>query len=616
MNLTTAYKWKINELFSEENLHVSRDLLDSLELLKWNVSPRQIVGLSRLCALVTFAAALLVAVVLFSSNPLVFLSLVIISPLAALHYVSEYPKKAARYRVLQAIGEAPKTLVYLIVPLKQNPNLEEAFRFAATHSEGEIASDLKNSLWKTWSGKTPSVKRELPIIAEKWGKFAPEFRHSVYLVMSALSEKSTGARALTLDKAVSYSLDGIVSKMQQYVSKLFVPTLLIFSFGTIIPLMFISLLPLLIYFGIKFSSALEVAAILGAALLALYIYSEKVLLERPPAFSQSSKKPAPVGIHPALLVTLSTLVIGAPGFAYLLAENGALLISPDSAIGWLVYNVHTLSILWGFVIGLSLFYYLQAEPLKKTREEQRKIESELVSTLHQLASRMAEKRPPEEAMQFAASISPESRLGRTLGKASATIKKRSTTLESALFDEKFGAAVDIPSRTVTSALQLFTASCKKGSIACSQVLYTASDYLSRLNKVEQELRSLLSKNISMLRATAIVFAPLVTGIVVTMFELISTSVVEAQQQLASLGYGGTLSTALLIQLPPFSAPVLLLVVGAYMIGLNLVTMRYASFVENGPDEVDYKLETAKALPLSMAVFTIVVIFASSFLAIS
>ncbi len=612
--LVKGYLTKAFEFACEEKPEVSRELLDSLELLKWNVSPRSVVGFSRICAVATLIFFLIIGMLFFSSDLVLVFLISAVGFASVLHYVSEYPKIAAKEKLIRAIGDAPRTLVYLIVPLKQNPNLEEAFRFAAEHGEGEIASDLKTTLWNSWSGKIPSVKGKIPEIAEKWGKFAPEFRHSLYLIVSALSEKSAGSRALTLERALSYSLEGIVSKMQAYVSALFVPTLLIFSFGTIVPLMFVSLLPLLVYFGVRFSSPFEIAALLAVTLLVLFVYSEKILLQRPPAFSQPRFDLVKLPLPAWFIITVATLVIGFPGLLFFLSEANLFSINVNSPLGWLVYNVNTLSLLWGFALGVSLCYYLQAAPLKKLKSEQRQVESELVSVLHQLASRLAEKRPPEEAMEFTASASPNSALAQVLGQASLTIKKRSATLESALFDEKFGAARNIPSRTVETALQLFKASCKKGSVACSQILYSASDYFARLYKVEEELRSLLSKNISMLRATAIVFAPVVTGIVVVMFGLISKSMADAQSQLAALGYEGGFSSALLLQLPTFSTPVLLLIVGAYMLGLCLVTMRYSCFVENGPDQVEYKLETAKALPLSMAVFTIVVIFASSFLA--
>ena len=603
------------ELASEVNPKVSPALSDALELLKWNVSLRQVVGFSRLCALVVFLASLAIAIVFFPSNLLVSMLLIVLPAFACLHYISEYPKIAGRVVALNAIGNAPRTLVYLIIPLKQNPNLEEAFRFAGEHSEGDIATDLRETLWRVWSGNIASVKSALPGIAEKWGKHAPEFKHSLYLVISSLSEKSQGSRALTLDRALSYSLEGIVSKMQSYVAKLFVPTLLIFSFGTIVPLMFISLLPLLVYFGIKFSSPIEVAVLLGLTLLLLFVYSEKVLLERPPSFSQSRLPMVKLPLPFWATVVISTIVIGLPGILFFATEANLLSIEPTSLIGFIVYNVNSISILWGFVIGVSLYFHLQAAPLKKTRERQAQLESELVSVLHQLASRMSDKRPPEEAMAFASTSSPDSSLAKLLGEASESVKRRAITLDAALFDPTIGACRNLPSTTAETALRLFTTSCKKGSVTASQVLYSASDYFLRLQKVEEELRSLLSKNISMLRATAIIFAPVVTAVVVVMFRLISSSVSNAQEQLTSLGYGGgqAFSSALLIQVPSFSTPSLLLVVGLYMIGLCLVTMRYASFVENGPDEVTYKLETAMALPLSMAVFTIVLIIAGSFL---
>ena len=112
----------------------------------------------------------------------------------------------------------------------------------------------------------------------------------------------------------------------------------------------------------------------------------------------------------------------------------------------------------------------------------------------------------------------------------------------------------------------------------------------------------------MLKATVIIFAPLICGIVVTLHQVIQNSLASAYLELASLGYQqGFMSEFLLMPSSTLSTEMLQLLVGLYLLALGIVLIRYTAIIESGPDEVEIKLQIAKNLPISLALFTIVLL---------
>jgi hypothetical protein len=596
---------------------VSEAFRDSLEFLKWDVTPKQIIGFSRFAALVVAAlfSALALVSFLIGFAPVYSVIAAFAVPLLLIQYITEHPKSVAKIRVLAALGEAPKTLIYLIIPLKQNPNLEEAVRFAAQYGEGEVAEELKQALWKSWSGKAASVKEELPAIGLKWGKWSPDFKRAIYLVRSSLAEKYEANRLETLDRALKAALEGIASKTRSYVAALFLPTLVLFSFGTILPLMFISMLPIISYFGLSIASPLEISLILGATVLLIYLYSNKIIMERPPSFSQPAvpelQELPPAGqievfgkrVPGAFFAICLALLIGFPGIIYLLTQSPIIAIPKDTFVGAFLDKVNTLTLVWGIGIGIAVYCWGFAAPRKKIRDGIKEVESEILDGIYQAANRMAENRPAEDALEFAAESMPGTPVGRLFEQTAKLVRRRNVTLEQAFFSEKFGTLRAVYSRTVQSIMRLFVVAAKRGVKAATDMLFTIVDHFSELKKTEKELREMIGKSISMLRSTVVIFAPVVSGVVVTLHSIIQSSMLSAQRELSSLGYQQGLGQFAFLQVPSMTPEVLQLIVGLYMVCLSIVLIRYVSIIENGPDEVEMKLQLAKTLPVALAIFT-------------
>ncbi|MFH0986845.1 MAG: hypothetical protein V1911_02225 [Candidatus Micrarchaeota archaeon] len=601
---------------------VSEDFASAIEFLDLKVTARQIIISSRFAALASFIILALVAALAFvyDAGGIYFAVAAAAVPILLLELMTEYPKNKVHMEVLKALGEGPKTLIYLIVPLKKNPNLEEAVKFAAENSEGKIAEDLRDSLWRVWSGKSPSMKEELPRLGAKWGRYSDEFKRALYLIRSSLSEKYDARRLATLDKAIKTALDGMVSKTRQYVSDLFVPTLALFSFGTVLPLMFISMLPVFAFFGIGFANPAAISLILASTLIVIYIYSSRILSRRPSTFSQPDVPELPGmpgkwqlrifnrNVNAFFFCFVVIVGLGFPGILFLATQNQLISVAEGSALSLFLSNINTLMLLWAITAAVSIFCYFSAMPRKKISDQMRQVDSEVLDAMYHVANRMSENRPAEDALQFASEALPNSETSRIFSETVRMVKRRNITMEQAFFDEKIGTLRHIYSKTFRSIIKLFVTSVRKGMDTASDALFIIVSHFSELKNTEKQLADMLKNSISMMKVTASLFAPIVAGMIITLYQLIQRSIGSAAQQLSALGYDQSLPLfSLFSSSQSVSTELLQLMIGVYMLALAVILTRYVSVIENGPDEVSMKLNMAKILPMSMAVFTVVLI---------
>ena len=621
MNLFEKLCLKFSPKQLEKNVKVSDEFQEAVKFLKMKCSEKQVISFSRFAAITSFAGFFIFTLIFFALKLnwvyLAFFS--IITPFVVLEFISEYPKTKAKIEILKTLGEAPKTLIYLIIPLKRNSNLEEAAKFAAEYGEGRIAVDIRDALWRTWTGKAASLKEELPKLGLKWGKYSPEFKRAIYLVRSSLSEKSEAARIESLNKALEIALNGVTDKTKTYISSLFIPTLVLFSFGTVLPLMFISMLPIVAFFGVNFATPFSISLILLLTIALVFVYSNKILSKKPPSFSQP-KVPKLEGlpekgqmkifnkIIPSWMFVASIILFfGFPGLIYLINQNQLITLPEDNVLYFMLGNINTLTLIWAVTAGFSLYAYYSSISKKKLRDKIRRIDDEILDGVYHLANRMSENRPLEEALYFASDAMPNSEVSQLFLETARSIRRRNVSISQAFFNNRFGTMKSIYSKTVYSIITLLVNSYKKGVNSSSEVMFTVVNYFTELKQTEKKLNEMIKKSISMMKATAVIFAPIVGGLVVTLYEIIQKAIASAQSQLTNLGYQSSFISKTILQSSFISVEMLQLIIGFYIILINIILIRYISIIEEGPDEVAMKLNFAKMVPISMLIFTLVLI---------
>jgi len=607
----------------------SKELENSLKFLKWGISSSEIKNFSIISSLVVFSLFTLINMLytyLTHQISIVLTLTELILPLTTYYLILSYPITQSKLIKINAISESPKLLTQIIIALKQNPNLEYAIYNTLKYNKGNLSEELKQILWKNITGEKTNLKAEITHWGEKWSEILPEFKRSIYLIISALSEKNEMKRNDTLDKAIRLTIDGSIQKIKEYANNLYIPTLILFSFGTIIPLVIISLLPIISFIGKDISSPIQMFSILLISLIIIYLYSNKIITQRPPAFSNFTllkqmkgfPKPGNIKIKinkfeiefNAIFYTLSVLVlISTPGLFYLVnkiykSEGLSLLLS-------LLNGYNTLFIVWGVGIAFTLYTFGTTWFKKKERDKIATLEKEMIDGFYQIASRINEGRSPESAINFVANSMKRTSFGNLMKDTYNLIKNRNVILKHALFDPDFGTLSSISSENLKISFELFLNSIKKGSNFCAQTLFMISNHYETLQKTERLMKETLKNSISMMRITVSLLAPIITGLVVTLQQMIQNSITITQERLTALGYN--FENFPLFNTPMLNVEIIQLIAGLYMLFLALILIRYITYIENGKDEVMLGNEIKNNIPSALFIYTLVLIISRAIL---
>ncbi|MCW1296317.1 MAG: hypothetical protein OH319_01410 [Candidatus Parvarchaeota archaeon] len=594
----------------------SDEFKESIDFLEWGIRPESVIIFSRLVLIIAFIPLTIITIlsILNNSSPGIFIVCDIFVPLALAHFITEYPKNRANIERLNALSSAPEILIQLIISLKQNLNLEEAFRFSSKFGKGKIAQELKKSLWHCWTGKRSSLKEQLLLIADKWGYYSTGLKRSLHLIVSSFSERNAERRDEILNKAISSMLDSITNEIRQFSMNLYLPTLILFTMGTVLPLIIISLLPMFSFLWNKSYSNLQIFLLLSFSLLVTYIYSNQILSKKPSGFS---KIEIPDGIEnvpkegnikifnkefPAFpYLLLLFLFFSIPGILYILSK----LIGFELKFKFFT-GFSSLSIVFSLFFVMSLYYYAKSIHKKRIRDRNEKIENEILDAIYHVASRISEGRSSEEAIEYTAKVMKHTTISEIFDKVCWLMKNRGFTLEQAFFDEKFGVTKNIYSKKVISIIRIFVDSCKKGSKHAAELLFTISNHFSELKKTEEETKRILTQNIQMMKTTAVFFSPIICALVITLQTMIQSSLIEIEKRFYSSELFSIVGLPFM-QSPRVDIELLYLFVGIYMLFLALILIRFTSFIEHGDDQIEFSLNISKNLPIVFFIFIITLI---------
>ncbi len=612
------YSYKYFKFLSSKKESYSNEFKRALDFLNWEynnekITPQKVVVFSRVMSLLVLFLA-----PLFFLNGFSFVKffLFLFLPFITAQFITDYPKNRSSLRKIKSLSEVSDVLLNLVVSLKQNPNLEEAFAFVSKHNNGKIGRDFKKALWKCLSGGNTNLREEMDRIAEKWGYWSEGFKRSLFLIEASFSEKDEEKRNKMLDKALEITLKDIDYQMKEYANSLKIPTLILFSFGTVLPLLIVSLLPL-----IGFTSGMslgmgQVVFLLIISIIATIFYSNNVIRRKPASFSEIKLPEEIPGLpkknyfklknrtfNSKFYSLLISLIICSPGFIFLLDYYPFIRFS-----GWFwrfLLRTNTLSIVLGISAGLSFYYWSSSKDRISLRHKMNNMENSLIDTTYMIASRMSEGRSPEESIEWTVRNT-SGGMRELLSKAISLIKKRNMTLKQAFFDEKIGVLKNVYSTRIKTVFSIFINSCKKGITSASQVLFNLSNQLGTIRLLNKNLRQSLSQSLSMMYLTAVFFAPLICGLIVTMQQLIGDSFARVSYQLS-----GEFSF-LTFSFQSFNTYLLQLFIGFYVIILNYLLVKYTVIIQNSGDELVLKEKLSKSIITSALVYVFSIILSSKF----
>jgi hypothetical protein len=542
-----------------------------------NITPTGVVSFSILFPLLIAVAGGLLGYVIplmlgektyfFSISFFIFaLILMIILNKLPFYFARDWRMKASNQMVL--------CIFYIVTYMRHTSNIENAVAFASKHLSGPLALDLKKVLWDVETEKYESIKESLDLYLESWKKYNMEFVEAIHLIESSLYEPSEDRRLSLLDKSLAVMLEETYDNMLHYAHGLNTPMTSLHMLGIILPILGLVILPLALnmmelkwyYIAVLYDIALPIGVyFMGKNILATRPtgYGDTDISEENPSlkkyknivlniFGQELRiNPAYLAISLAVILVLLSLL----PFALKSASN------PESDICWdmtfkafnptsyptaqrppslaclLDYRkqedgsvsgpyglgASLMSILLIVALGvpLGLYYKLRSKNIIKLRQDARKLEDEFAGAIFQLGNRMGDGLPAEVAFGRVASVVGETAAGRFFKLVSENITRLGMSVNEAIFNKKYGAVLQFPSKMIQSTMQVMVQSAAKGPLIAAQALMSISTYIKEIHRVNERLKDLMGDIISNMKSQIQFLTPVIAGIVVGISSMMS-----------------------------------------------------------------------------------------------
>ncbi|KXA95541.1 hypothetical protein AKJ37_06795 [candidate division MSBL1 archaeon SCGC-AAA259I09] len=550
----------------------SNELERNLELIDLGVGPREVIAFAFLGIIFgTVIIGVILGITLILNFSLVTMLVLIPLPVLLYFVIGFYPKWRAEKERNKNLKLFPHLINYLSVSLKINPNLEEAANFSASQDRVRV-KDFRSEVWKASIGVYAGVEEALSRFVQRWKEGNKEFKRSVDLLKSSISEKDDSARSKILDRALNTVFEGVQNQMEDFVADIQLPTVMIYGIGVLLPLILLAVLPVLSSSGFQLSG-LELALVYCLLIPSvIYFLKKQVLSNRPAAF-------------------FSTEIPSEDDFKQAFCLSCAIFLIPTLTVLFLNMSrtIEVMVVLWSLTSGISGFCHLSSEKTLKIRKMNEELEEEFCSALTQLGNQFKRNRPPEDVFRRTAEIMKGSEVSKILKKTSANIRTGGMNTGSALFDDRKGSLNNVHSHTINNTFRMITNLLGRSTRVTGEAILLIANHLKRLTEVEKQIRRTLQDIVSSMKSVVFFFAPLIASITVQLQDLLS----EKTKDMVFFGGG----------LVKVSSSTFLAVLGFYIIILTTVLTSYIVEIENGDDWLLKRVMLAKTIPISMIVFS-------------
>ncbi|MFA5888473.1 MAG: hypothetical protein WC852_07230, partial [Candidatus Nanoarchaeia archaeon] len=541
-------------------------------------------------------------------------------------------------------------------------NLEHAIKFAGEHIGNPLALDLRKILWDVETQKYSTIKEAIDVYLLQWKDYNLEFVEAFHLIGSSLYEGNEQRRVEVLEKSLEIMLEGTYNNMMHYAQETKSPITTLHMLGVILPVLGLIILPLLgSFLGVKWY---QLALIYNIVLpMAVYFMGYRIMAKRPVGYAQtniyennpkyrsmrmyiaggkeiSPKKIAAIYGCMIVLIGLLPLIVHAiiPGqdfpignpdtpfgyvFDYKDVEVPCGIASGDQdptlitkSVGPFGIGASLLSLLitLGVAVGVGMYYKIRSAKIIKIRDDTKKLEQEFQGALFQLGNRLGGGIPTEMAFSSVAENLHGTATGNFFAIVDNNIRRGGMSVRNAIFDEKVGAINEYPSSLIDSSMRVLVETSNKGPNVVSKAMINISNYLDRINKVNERLKDLLSETVGSMKAQVSFLSPIISGIVVGIGSMITSIIGNLPAVLASQGIegdtaavggglgglGGMFEVADLM--PPYY---LQIVVGLYLVEVVYILTIIGNGIENGVDKLNEEYSLGKNLYKS-TIFYIVV----------
>jgi len=586
---STELENKQKKLARLVRIHEQKDFRRAMRITGMGLRVEEVVRFSSTMAAIAVLAALPAAVcisLLLGLGPFIAMAACagtsIGFGLAVFILLVTYPERLAKSLETEAFGAAPEVINYMVMSMELSPSLDRAVEFAAANAEGPMAAELRSIVWNVKARKFATTEEALISYADELGETNEELASAVYSILSAAKDREREKARSGLRRACDTVLTGTRQRVEGFAASLGTPATVLFSLGILLPMIIGSMLPMLSMggfdTGIQEQQAPEgswvptlVLSILLMNLafpLAAFAYAGSILSRRPGIHTVSELAGAGKGSG----TMKAAAIIGI--FALLAYLTGRYL-----NFWGLEWSVAALLLLSGLAIGIRHALIPGKSPTDVRKVE--KLEEQIPDMLFQMGSRLGEGQALERAMEDVAETLSGTEIGNFLADVLARMRRSGNSLGDVLFSDE-GTVTVHPSMKLRAALRLTVEAAGKDPEIAAGMLITMSNHMRELASSDREMRIKLRSTVDSMKNTAILFGPVIMGVTVGLYGLLSET------------FSGMNGSAAM------PAPYFIIIIGIYLLATVATIMYFCSGIERGRGH--WRRDVATALPLSAMIF--------------
>ncbi len=549
--------------------------------------------------------------------------------------VQIFPQQQMTVRLSKSSSDLVTMILYMVIYMRQTPNLEGAVQFASDNLTSYLALDLKKIIWDTAARKYGNIKEALDEYSKRWAKSSPAFTDALFLIESSTSQETEEARLGLLDEASERILGGTFEAMTKYASSLKEPLNTIYMIGMVLPVLGLVLAPMLMAFVAvpDFGLLMILMYDVGLPLMVYFLIRNK-LLTRPSGFGAPNIDNIP----------------NIPKIGNFFIKMGSKTVSISALLPAIlifilfmlpVYFLYPLLLTFGptqiyvsmFItaaIGFSIVVYLKLSviQLKETEEELSAIESSFGAAMSQMSSFLAQGYPPEATLVKVEENMKGTPVADFFEVTVNNIKKLGMSLKDAFFSATNGSTKFFPSPMILASIKIFLSSAGKSVRNASVATLYVSKHLANLRRIEEQVRSLLEEVTSGMRVEVGLISPAMAGIVIGLTTLIGTVLTSLSGSISSIqSAASTSSSGGVSSVVPFAFSLFNLsggaiplytfqvIIGVYLVSLSLIIGYAVSTISQPGDRILMRDTMASMLLISMILyiliaFVVTLVFAS------
>lgn len=528
------------------------------------------------------------------------------------YFIFKFVDFYAKYVRIRSGMDLVLSVLYMVISLRLEPNLERALVFAASNVGGPVGRSLKRTAWYMKVGKYITAEEALSSFSKKWSVENEELATSLDMIKTSLNQPIE-ERDKLYEESLSILLERNKERLKEYTRELKSSVNLITYLGILLPLMLLTLFPIVTIF-LRETIRPSILFVLfdGGLPLMLFILILWVLNKRPLTFGEieleGSLKKLRIGYRGNIPLLPFSIIVGISIISLGVYFIGKL---PKDTIT--IYNIlYGLLIVAGMISTVVIFSFFSYVGRLEMKRKVRKTEEEFTEALFSLGNILKIGHSFESSLERLTFKIKDLEISKMFNDVLGLIRKFNFTLERAFFDKKYGVIKYYPSKLIRNIARAMVESLKKGPIIGSDALIGISKYLKTFFEVESHLKEILEDITSQMKFILEYLTPIAVGVTIAVSSIASTIVLQISK-IFKVFETFQKELPLSSTIPPFfgspkslvKPEIFIIVMGIYVIEISVLLSYLYSSLIYGEDKLEMLRILTMNLIRSFIIFTFI-----------